>query len=92
MYQSLQRFLNKEQPPTTTSQKTTKEEFLSEHNKLSPLNLQATIALLSRFRIVKASIFKNDNWSIDKLRRPFILWLTSLTSEEKENIEKKKKI
>ncbi len=90
MYQSLQRFLNKQHPPIVTSQKITKEEFLSEHNKLSPLSLQATIALLSRFRIEKASIFKNDNWSIDKLRRPFILWLTSLTSKEKEDIKKEK--
>ncbi len=70
--------------------KTTKEEFLSEHNKLSPLNMQATTALLSRFRIEKASIFKDDNWSIDRLRRPFILWLTSLPSREKENIKKEK--
>ncbi len=65
---------------------TKKQQFLSEHNRLSPLNLQATIALLSRFRIEKASLFKDNNWSIDKLRRPFVLWFTSLTSEEKENI------
>jgi len=90
MYQSLQRFLNKKLPPIVASQKTTREEFLSEHNRLSPLNLQATIALLSRFRIEKASLFKDDNWSIDKLRRPFILWLTSFPSREKENIKKKK--
>ena len=90
MYQSIQRFLNKEHPPIVISQKTTKEEFLLEHNRLSPLNLQATIVLLSRFRIEKASIFKNDNWSIDKIRRPFILWLTSLPSREKENINKEK--
>ncbi|PIX88608.1 MAG: hypothetical protein COZ30_00420, partial [Candidatus Nealsonbacteria bacterium CG_4_10_14_3_um_filter_36_16] len=61
--------------------------FLLEHNKLSPLNLQATTSLLSRFRIEKTSLFKDDNWSIDKLRRPFILWLISLTAEEKENIK-----
>ena len=90
MYQSLQRFLNKEHPPIVISQETTKEEFLSEHNRLSPLNMQATIALLSRFRAEKVSIFKDDNWSIDKLRRPFILWLTSLPSREKENIKKEK--
>jgi hypothetical protein len=90
MYQSLQRFLNKEHPQIVTSQKTTKEEFLSEHNRLSPLNLQATIDLLSRFRVEKASIFKDDNWSIDKLRRPFILWLTSLPLREKGNIKKEK--
>lgn len=68
-----------------------KEEFLEEHNRLSPANLKATISLLSRFRIEKASIFKDDNWSIDKLRRPFILWFTSLTSKEKENIKKTQK-
>jgi len=68
---------------------TKKQQFLLEHNKLSPLNLQATISLLSRFRIEKTSLFKNDDWPIDKLRRPFILWLNSLTVEEKENINKK---
>jgi len=65
---------------------TKKQQFLSEHNRLSPLNLQATISLLSHFRTEKALLFKNNNWSVDKLRRPFVLWLTSLTSEEKENI------
>jgi len=62
---------------------TKKQQFLSEHNKLSPLNLQATLALLSRFKIEKKSIFKDNNWSIDKLRRPFIFWLTSSKMEEK---------
>lgn len=71
---------------------TKKENFLAEHNKLSPLNLQATMDLLSRFKIKKASIFKDDNWSIDKLRKPFILWLTSLTTKEKEDIKKNPKI
>lgn len=69
---------------------TKKQQFLSEHNKLSPLNLQATASLLSRFRIDKISLFKDNNWSIDKLRRPFIFWLTSLTDKEKENIKKEK--
>ena len=68
---------------------TKKQQFLLEHNKLSPLNLQATISLLSRFRIEKTSLFKDNDWPIDKLRRPFILWLNSLTIEEKENINKK---
>jgi hypothetical protein len=67
---------------------TKKQQFLSDHNKLSPLNLQATISMLSRFRVEKTSLFKDDNWSIDKLRRPFILWLTSLPSE---NINKEYK-
>lgn len=68
---------------------TQKQQFLLDHNKLSPLNLQATVAMLSRFRVEKASLFKDDNWSIDRLRRPFIFWLTSLTTQEKENIIKK---
>jgi len=55
-----------------------KEQFLDEHNKLSPVNLKATISLLSRFKIEKASLFKSDDWSIDKLRRPFLMWITSL--------------
>jgi hypothetical protein len=61
-----------------------KEEFLEEHNRLSPKNLRATISLLSRFRIEKASLFKGDYWPIDKLRRPFILWLTSLDWNRKK--------
>jgi len=68
-----------------------KEEFLEEHNRLSPENLQATISLLSRFKIERAALFKNDYWSIDKLRRPFIMWFTSLTSEEKRKYQKKEK-
>ena len=67
-----------------------KEQFLEEHNKLSPENLKATIPLLSRFRIEHTSMFKDNNWSIDRLRRPFVLWLTSLTDNEKTKIEKGK--
>lgn len=63
-----------------------KHQFLEEHNKLSPLNLQATSLILTRFKAEKASLFKDDNWSIEKLRRPLILWLTSLKSEKKRNI------
>lgn len=59
-----------------------KEQFLEEHNRLSPVNLRVTIPLLSRFRIEKASLFKDKNWPMDKLRRPLILWLTSLTFEK----------
>ena len=66
-----------------------KEQFLEEHNRLSPANLRATISLLSRFKTEKASLFKNDYWSIDKIRRPFILWLISPASREKENVKKK---
>jgi len=88
MYKSIQRFLNTERSSVIVSQKITKEQFLSEHNKLSPLNLQATTPLLSRFKTEKALLFKDESWSIDKLRRPFILWLTSLTSGEKKKINK----
>jgi len=63
---------------------TKKQQFLTEHNKLSPSNLQATIPLLSRFKIEKASLFKDDNWSVDKLRRPFILWFMSLDAHKKK--------
>ena len=61
-----------------------KEQFLEEHNSLSPVNLRATISLLSRFKTEKASLFKDDNWPTDKLRRPFILWLSSLSLNKKK--------
>ena len=70
-----------------TNQHLKKEEFLEEHNRLSPINLRATISLLSRFRTEKSSLFKGDDWSIDKLRRPFVLWLTSSVLKEKENVK-----
>jgi hypothetical protein len=65
---------------------TKKQQFLLEHNKLSSVDLQITPAMLSRFKIEKASLFKNNEWSIDKLRRPFILWLTSFTQKERKNM------
>jgi hypothetical protein len=52
------------------------------------LGLQTTKSLLSRFRIEKTALFKDDSWPIDKIRRPFIMWLTSLTQEERKTIEK----
>jgi len=64
-----------------------KQKFLTEHNKLSPLDLKATMVMLSRFRIEKASLFKDNNWSIDKLRRPFLLWLTSFSPKQRKKIE-----
>ncbi len=69
---------------------TEKQQFLEEHNKLSPENLQATSALLLRFKIEKPTLFKDNNWPLEKIRRPFILWLTSLSAAEKESIENKK--
>jgi hypothetical protein len=67
-----------------------KKQFLEEHNRLSPENLKATIPLLCRFRTENTSMFKDNSWSIDKIRRPFVSWLTSLTAEEKIDIDKKK--
>lgn len=61
---------------------TNKEQFLADHNRLSPPNLQTTMVALSSFRIEKASLFKNDLWPTDRLRRPFLLWLTSLSAEK----------
>ena len=61
-----------------------KEQFLEEHNKLSPSNLQATLALLDRFKEEKKPLLKDDAWSIDKLRIPFISWMAALPKEEKE--------
>ena len=72
-------------PLKIVDQHLNKEQFLEEHNKLSPMGLKATISLLSRFKIEKASLFKDDSWSIDKVRRPFILWLTSLPFGRKKS-------
>lgn len=60
----------------------TKKEFLEEHNKLSPSNLHATFAMLTRFQQEKKPLLKDDSWPIDKLRVPFITWLTSLSRKE----------
>jgi len=70
---------------------TKKQQFLEEHNRLASVDLQATASLLSHFKVDKASLFKDNNWSIEKLRRPFIFWLTSLTPKEKEDIIREKK-
>ena len=69
-----------------------KEEFLEEHNKLSPTGLKATIPLLSRFKIEKPLLFKSGYWPMDKIRRPFILWLTSPELRKKLSIKKNQKI
>ncbi|MBU1255805.1 hypothetical protein KKH35_02960 [Patescibacteria group bacterium] len=71
---------------------TKKQNFLLEHNKLAPLNLHTTLAMLTCFKKEKPNLFKDDNWSIDKLRRPFILWLTSSAGEVLGDIKKKDKI
>ena len=64
--------------------KISKEQFLAEHNKLSPANMQATFALLTEFQLAKKPLLKDDEWCIDKLRIPFISWMLSLPAEEKD--------
>ena len=63
---------------------TKQENFLIEHNKLSSASLQTTIVLLDQFKKEKHTLFKDDAWSVDKLRRPFILWMTSLAVVKKK--------
>jgi hypothetical protein len=62
-----------------------KEQFLEEHNKLSPSNLQATLILLDRFKEEKKPLLKDDGWCLDKLRIPFISWMTTLSEKEKKS-------
>ena len=71
-----------------------KEQFLEEHNKLSPSNLQATLTLLNRFKEEKRPLMKDDGWCLDKLRIPFISWLTTIQEPGKKNsgMSKKKEI
>jgi hypothetical protein len=61
-----------------------KEKFLEEHNKLSPSNLKATLALLNKFREEKKPLLNDNEWCLEKLRIPFISWLTALPKEEKK--------
>lgn len=68
---------------TIKNEKISKEKFLEEHNKLSPDSLQATLAMLNRFKEEKKPLLKDTDWSIDKLRGPFILWLLALPKKEK---------
>lgn len=68
-----------------------KEKFLEEHNKLSPLNLQATLTLLNRFKEEKRPLMKDDSWCLDKLRIPFISWLTALKEPDEKSTEKYKR-
>jgi hypothetical protein len=65
-----------------------KEQFLQEHNKLSPQNLQADLVMLNRFKEEKKLAIKDDAWCLDKMRVPFISWLTSM-QRIKEHSEKK---
>jgi hypothetical protein len=64
-----------------------KQHFLEEHNKLSSPELRADLTMLTHFREDKINIFKNDDWDLDRLRRPFIMWLTSLSEEKREEMK-----
>ncbi len=67
-----------------------KEQFLLEHNRLSPENLQATFALLTRFQEERKPLLKDADWSF-KLRVPFISWLLALPLEKKNYARKSTK-
>ena len=65
---------------------TTKEQFLIKHNSLASLGLKATMEMLACFAAEKPALFKSGDCSIEKIRRPFIFWLTSLTNIQKEKM------
>ncbi len=75
----------------TIKEPISKEQFLEEHNKLSPSNLQATLTLLERFKEEKKPLLKDDAWSVDKLRIPLIAWLLALPDKNKKETKKSKK-
>lgn len=67
---------------------TTKEQFLIEHNSLSSPDKRATMELLICFKLYKPALFKGGDYSIEKIRRPFICWLTSLSKTQKIKLKK----
>ena len=62
----------------------TKEQFLDDHNKLSPDRLQATFALLTKFQEEKKPMLKDAEWS-HKLRIPFISWMLTLPKKQERS-------
>ena len=68
-----------------------KEQFLEEHNKLSPLHLQANLALLTRFQEEKKPLLKDNEWCLEKLRIPLISWITALPKPEEKHSRKSNK-
>jgi len=68
---------------------TNQDKFLAEHNKLSPQNLQADLTMLKKFRDEKPALFKDDSWLIEKLRRPFVVWLSSMQPQSAKPTDKK---
>lgn len=68
-----------------------KVQFLIEHNRLSPVNLQATFELLTQFQKEQKPILKDADWSF-KLRIPFISWLLMMPILYPQKKEIRKKI
>ena len=67
-----------------------KEQFLIEHNKLSPDSLKVNLDLLNRFKEAKRPELKDAEWS-NKLRIPLITWLLTLPLVKKNRNAKKNK-
>ena len=70
-----------------------KKQFLIEHNKLSPENLQVTFEMLTDFQEAKKPLLNDADWS-NKLRMPLITWLIALpqlSQKKKKNVSKSKK-
>ena len=67
-----------------------KEQFLIEHNRLSPINLQTTFAGLTLFQVAKKPLLADTNWSL-KLRIPLIIWLGTLPSVKEKYVRKSTK-
>jgi hypothetical protein len=62
---------------------TTEKQFLIEHNSMAPPSLKANMEMLSSFKKEKPSLFVDGNCPIEKIRRPFIFWLTSRPNKAK---------
>ncbi len=67
-----------------------KEQFLVEHNRLSPAHLQTTFAGLTLFQEAMRPLLKDTEWS-HKLRIPLILWLGTLPPVKAKYVRKSKK-
>ncbi len=69
---------------------TTKEQFIAKHNSLASADMRATTEILDCFIAQKPDLFKTGDYAIEKIRRPFIFWLTSLSSANKQKMNNKK--
>lgn len=71
---------------------TSKEQFLIDHNRLSPANLRVTFELLTKFQQEKKPLLTDEGWS-SKMRIPLISWILALpeTPPEKKKYSRKSK-